>query len=160
MEIVSKISEKEYVSVVFTTLWMKRAIKFCTIIFILVFILSSFNVAVLKTADPVSLLFPLIFLSVFSGSIYLGAKRTFKTDGRISETVRYIFNDTKLIIQGESFESIFSWDKVHKVSRSKNWLLIWQSNAMVNAISMSAVDEQILDYLRGILNANKVKHSI
>ena len=160
MEIVSKISEKDYVNVFFTILWAKRSIRFCTIIFILIFVLGSFNVFVLKTTGPVTLLFPLLFLIVFSVSIYFGAKRTFKTDGRISETIRYVFDDVKLAIQGESFESILNWDKVYKVTRSKHWLLIWQNNVLANAISMASLDEQEIDYLRGILNANKVQHSI
>lgn len=160
MEIVSKISEKDYVNVFFTILWTKRSIRFCTIIFILIFVFGSFNVFVLKTADPVTLLFPLLFLTVFSISIYFGAKRTFKTDARISETIRYVFDEVKLMIQGESFESILSWDKVYKVTKSKHWLLIWQNNALANAISMANMEEQKLDYLRGVLNANKVQHSI
>ncbi len=160
MEIVSKIAEKDYISALFTILWSKRSIKYCTIIFLLIFISSFFNVAVLKTADPITPLFPLLFLIVFSGSIYLGAKRTFKTDARVRETIRYVFDDAKLIIQGESFESILSWDKVYKVTRSKHWLLIWQNNVLANTIAMSNLDEQKLNYLRGVLNANKVKNSI
>lgn len=160
MEIVSKISEKDYVSVLFTILWSKRSIKFCTIIFILIFIFGFLNVTVLKTADPITLLFPLLFLTVFSGSIYLGAKRTFKTDARVREMIRYVFEDAKLIIRGESFESVLSWDRVYKVTRSKRWLLIWQNNMLANAIAMANLDEQKLSYLRGVLNTNKVNNSI
>lgn len=160
MEIVSKISEKDYVSAVLTMLWTRRSIKICTIIFILLFVFNFFTVAVLKTTDAVTLLFPLIFLSVFLGSIYLGAKKTFKSDRRISEKIRYVFEDTEFNVYGESFSSTLSWDKVHKVTQTKKWLLVWQNNILANIIPMTSLDESRLDYLRDVLNTNNVPHKI
>lgn len=76
--------------------------------------------------------FALAFLMPITS--YISAKKNYNSNQRISEIMKYKFDDSEICIEGESFNSTLIWNKVHKVSESKDFILIWQSSQTVNAI--------------------------
>ena len=91
---------------------------------------------------------------------YLAAKRNFKANRRISEIVQYTFDEQNLTIKGESFNSQYSWDKIHKVSQTKNWLLIWQNRQVANPIPKRDVWDGEMQDLKEILMRHNVKNNL
>lgn len=160
MEVVSKISQKDYVKVIFLMTWANRIIKFFVVLLILLLIYGIYSIFVSGADAPaMAVIFPCLGLLWLYGSTYFGAKRTFKSDRRIGENIRYVFEDKELSIHGESFNATLSWDKVYKVTRHKHWLLIWQNNRIANPVCGN-LDENKLEHLSSILNANGVSHTI
>jgi len=61
---------------------------------------------------------------------------------------------------GESFHSQLTWDKVYKVTETKNWILIWQNRQIANAIPKRDVWDGQIEDLKKILTAHKIKNNL
>ena len=64
-------------------------------------------------------------LIVLPGITYFSTQKNYKANQRISEQIEYKFHQDNFETVGESFQSVLSWNKIHKVNKTKNWLLIW-----------------------------------
>ena len=91
---------------------------------------------------------------------YYAARKNYRTNKRISETIEYQFDKDSLIIKGESFNSQLTWDKFYKVTQTKNWILIWQNRQVANPIPKRDIWEGQLADLKLILNEHKVKNNL
>lgn len=65
---------------------------------------------------------------------YISAKRNFESNQRMTEPISYEFDATNIHIKGESFNSTLTWAKIHKVTETKDFVLIWQNKIVANAI--------------------------
>lgn len=66
--------------------------------------------------------------------VYFTAKRNYKSNGRINETINYDFDSENIQLTGESFNSKLTWDKVYSVTENKDWILIWQNRQVANVV--------------------------
>lgn len=72
--------------------------------------------------------FSLIFALLFTGIIlwtYFGAKKAFDANSQLNEPINYTLTDKLLSIKGESFETRYTWDKIHNVRESKTLFLFY-----------------------------------
>jgi hypothetical protein len=83
--------------------------------------------------------------------IYFAAKRNYESDGRISETIIYEFNNDTFQLTGESFSAKLTWDKVYKLTESKDWVFIWQSKQLAHVIPKRDFKEGEFQQFKNIL---------
>jgi hypothetical protein len=160
MTIVTKLSESDIIRFNFYVFYRKWFIRIITAVMILDILLSLLFPKVVKASFPDSLLFPVIFLLLLPLMIYVQAKRNFKNNRRVSEQIEYVFEDKNLIIAGESFNSTMTWDKILKVTKTKRWLLVWQTKNMANLIPLKDIwDGDILN-LKEILGKRGVSNNL
>ena len=91
---------------------------------------------------------------------YLTARLNYNTSKRSSENIEYIFSDDFFSIKGESFNSQLSWDKIYKVSQTKNWILIWHNRLAATPIPKKDLLRSDIDTLKTILDFHGVKNNL
>ncbi len=103
---------------------------------------------------------PLIVVAFLPAVTYFAAKKNYSSNQRIQEPIEYLFEKDYLVIQGESFNSRLTWDKIYRVTETKKWILIWQSKQIANAIHKSDVWDGEMQALKQILIEHHVKNNI
>ncbi len=73
----------------------------------------------------------------------------------IGETIEYQFDNEEIIVTGQSFSSRFSWNKIYKVTETKDWVLIWQNRQMANVIPKRSFEGDDLKSFKEIVNNQK-----
>jgi len=122
-------------------------------------------VTYLSVAYPDMIYFPEFILPVAFIIIpfiltYFSARINYNTSKRLSENIEYIFSDDYFSIKGESFNSQSSWDKVYKVSQTKNWILVWHNRFIANLIPKKDLQETDINTLKTILDFHQVKNNL
>lgn len=161
MIIKTKLSEKDLINVNFLLLYSKLSIKIFTGIIIVLLALSI--VPSLSQSDHSSstgIITPIVMLIGFPLFQYFASKRLYNSNKRISETIEYQFGQDLLFIKGESFSAEFTWDKIFKVSKTKNWILIWQNKQVANVIPRRDIWEGDITKLKEILQTHHVKNNL
>jgi hypothetical protein len=161
MIIKTKLSEKDFINVNFVLLYKKALIKILTGISFLGLLIFIASLTFAPISFPISSVFYIVFvLGVLPLVTFFTAKKNYKSNKRISEDIEYQFHPDALFVTGESFTSQLSWDKIHKVTKTKNWLLIWQSSQMANVIPLQNMFTSELDDLKSILLQKSVKNNL
>lgn len=161
MIVKSKLTEKDFINVNFLLIWQKAFVRIFAIVLILLGVLritTSIIAEGFSFADvPVGVL---IIPFVYAVFIYFISKKGFSSNPRSSEMIEYGFYMDKFSVKGETFSSTLSWQKMNKVTKTKNWLLVWQSSQAANPIPLKYFDQLQLDELKEILYQNKVKNNL
>lgn len=81
---------------------------------------------------------------------------------RLSEAVNFEITDSHLIISGSSFKSDLKWNEIHKITYTKNWILIWQNSIVANGLSMSDSTPEFIEELSKKIKLHSIrfKHDI
>lgn len=161
IEITTKLTQEDFIKLNFHLLYRKWAVKTISILgvfFIIVSVLTIFS----GNSSWFLLVFGLFITVGLRLQVYFAAKRNFKSNGRISESITYKFDKENIQIKGESFDLQMSWDKVYSVTENKDFVLIWQSRQIANAInkrdyknSEKTTFKEIVNLQKGI--KNKIK---
>ena len=157
--IITKLTQEDFINVNFVLWFKKRSIKILIGIYHF-FLLSSLISLASSTTGVFQVVFPLLFMTAVPVLIYFSAKRNYGSNKRVSEAIEYKFDKDALIVTGESLNSQLSWDKIYKVTQTRNWLLIWQNAQVANVIPKRDVWQSHLDDLKDILNTYNVKHNL
>ena len=160
MIIKTQLSEKEYINVSFVLLYKKPYIKIIYGALIFCILLSTFGSSILGRNLYSDLLTPMIILAIYPAFTYLAAKRNYATNTRIKENIEYKFEKDYLVIEGESFKSQLRWDKIYKVTQTKNWVLIWQNRQIANVIPKADIWEGERAELKIILTQFNIKNNL
>ena len=88
----------------------------------------------------------LAILLVSPVTIYWSAGRNYRSNQRLAERMTYTFTEDDIHIQGDSFSTQMSWNKVHKVALLGNWVLIYSSRQVANIISVSDFGSHIDEF--------------
>ncbi len=160
MTIKTKLSEKDFINASLATIWSRKYLKIFLIVFLVILAINIFNSisrndAIIPSIVPPILIFGMVFF-VFRFSL----KNAYKKNYRSSENIDYNFTDNHLLISGESFSSEMTWDKIYKVTKTKNWILIWQSSQTANAIPLNLVSAEDLIQLKNIMQKNNTANNI
>ncbi len=70
----------------------------------------------------------------FPLTTYFIAKRNYKSTSKIGEHISYEFNNDHLEMIGESFQAQLTWDKIYRVTETKNWVLIWKTKHIADIV--------------------------
>lgn len=161
INIITRLSVDDYIKVNYHMLYRKWATKGMTGFGIFFILLSLFT---LISGDFSWFLFIFgLFLTVgLRTQVYFASKRTYKTDGRVSEKLEYLFDKEEITITGESFNSRLTWDKIYSVTENKDWILIWQNRQIANVVPKRDIKDGELQALKAIINSqsglkNKLK---
>jgi len=159
MKIKTRLTEKDYINVSFVMFFHSIAVRIIIILGLFVFAMGfilRFN-SESKVGD---FTFLIIFVVMFPLLTYFNAKRFYKGNPRLGETIEYQFEQDRLLVIGESFSSQYTWEKIYKVKQVKNWVLIYHSKQMANIISKKDLWPSNIDALKEILDTHKVKNNL
>lgn len=146
----TKLSINDFIKVNYHMLYRKWAIKGMTG-FGLFFILLSLFTLMSGDFSWFLLIFGLFLTVGLPVQVYFAAKRNYKTDGRVSETIEYLFDNEEVKIAGESFNSRLTWDKIYNVTENKDWILIWQNQQIANVVPKRDFKEDELKLFKEIV---------
>jgi hypothetical protein len=160
MTVKVKLTKEEYGSANLAVLFSKVFFKLIPVVYLVV---TLTNIAV--SPNPARSILPLlipfvIFISLAYLFFRLSLNRAYKSSPRISETVEYQFGHSGIVITGESFMSSFNWEKMHKVTKTKKWLLLWHSNYSANVIPLNRLTNGMLEELKSIAVSHNVKNNL
>ena len=132
----TKLSVEDYIKVSLHTLYGKLAIK--VMFGIGCFMLLMVVVLLFKDGFTLffwlRLLFGLLLTVGLPAQVYFAARRGYKANPRINETIKYEFDRDYVQIIGESFDSKLTWDKMYSVTENKDFVLLWPNKQMVNVL--------------------------
>jgi hypothetical protein len=164
MVIKTRLTEKDFINVNFFFLFRKPILKIVFIIMVLNLILGLLSAVIpltfLGEFTISRIVTPLVVLTFLPAVTYFTAKKNYASNQRLKELIEYKFEKDYLIIQGESFNSQLTWDKVYKVTETKKWILIWQSRQVANIIHKSDVWDGEMIELKTVLDEHHVKNNI
>ncbi len=161
MQIKTRLTESDFVKVNFVLLLKRPGLKIAVGIILLLMIYSAYlQITYEKGVYLDMFIWPLILLIVLPLLTYIGARVNYKSNARIKETIEYQFENDYLVVNGESFTSRLTWQKIYKVTKTKDWLLIWQSRQVANVIPLRDVWEGDMEKLKEILDSHAVKNNL
>jgi len=149
-----KLSINDYIKANYHLVYRRWTFKFITGtgIFLLLILLTSIDE--LTEFPWLPLGFGLFMTFGLPILLYFVAKRNYKSDGRISETIVYEFDSDNFLVEGESFNSKQSWNKVYSVTESKDWIVIWQNKQIGNFVPKRDFKEGELQKLKGMVRVH------
>lgn len=103
-----------------------------------------------------SIWFAAVFVFIIIRS-YFRLKNAFYSNKKIQEEIIYTFTDEKVQTKGETFDGDFTWNTVHRVKETKDWLLIYQSKTTMNMIPKKYFSPSEIIELRNIIEKNNLK---
>ena len=160
MQIKTRLSQKDLIKVNLVLLKRGSSRVYLVLLFFYI-IFSAMPLANGKSINIITILLPLMIMIVFLIAITLvGILINYRSNPRIRETIEYKFQSDFLEIKGESFSSQLTWEKIHKVTKTKNWLLIWQNRQSANVIPLRDIWEGDITTLKEILTNHKVKNNL
>jgi len=126
-------------------------------LFITLAILYYFGLKQFFSSDPLFLLIFGLVVSVYVPiSIYFKSKKLFSSHQRIQELITYQFHENGVNVTGESFNSNFDWEKLYKIKKVRNWLLLYQSKIVANIIKLDSFENNDYEKLRKFLKAKNL----
>jgi len=88
--------------------------------------------------------------------VYFSSKNIFKSNQRIQEEMTYEFSEKEIKTTGTSFNSGFDWNKLYKIRRVKNILLLYQGKQVANFINLDSVSEVDYNRLKELILSKKL----
>lgn len=156
----SKLTQRDFINVSFVMLFKKNAVKVLTVLILVFLLISLFTALFVPEVSFSQTIVPLVMLAGLPLMTYFSAKKNFSSNQTIGESVEYNFDTDYLSMRGESFNSQLTWEKIHKVTETKSWLLIWQNTQIAIPIPKRDILEDQINDLRQILDTHKVKNNL
>jgi hypothetical protein len=82
---------------------------------------------------------------------YWAARRSFRNNPRLQETILYTIDHEFIELKGESFNSKLTWEKIYKVTETKRWMLIWQTKSLANVLPKKDFDTKSLTQFKSLI---------
>lgn len=160
MKISTKLTAKDIVLFNLLTFYKKWFVILISALMLLDLLLTLFIPTRAGRYTSGSILMPLIILAGLPLFISIMAIVNFKNSKRLSETIEYQFEENYLNVIGESFKSQMSWEKLHKVTKTKHWILIFQTRQIANLIPLRDIWAGDILHLKSILDLKNVKNNL
>jgi hypothetical protein len=161
MVIEAKLSKQDFINATFILSYSRILTKISTgilLFFFLISIILAIVYPIYSSLEEVGILFAILFIRPVM--TYFTAVRNYNSSQRTGELITYHFTPDYLSMKGESFNAEFSWDKIYKVTQSKNWVFIWQNKRFANVLSKRDIWEEQVDELKEILQKHNVKNTL
>ena len=161
MTIETHLSEADFIKVNLIILYKKIFVKILAVIgcFILASALISFF-ANPQLTNLSSFIVPVCYVSVLPIYTYFSSKKLYNSNNRISERITYTINPDNYLMKGESFSAELSWSKIYKVTKTKDWILIWQNKQTANVIPLKNITGSQIQEFKTVLHNNSVKNNL
>ena len=151
----------DFVKVNYILLFQKTTTKILLLIVLLMIVLPAF-LAINKGAhyNWLQSLIGIGLAGFYILSSWLTAKRNFNSIPGISNPLTYEFTDNALICSGEASSSQSAWDKIYRVTETRDCLLIWKSRQIVNVLPKRYILAEQRSSIKEILKRNKVRNNL
>ena len=159
MIIKSKLTKQEFINANFIVFYSKPVIKIFTVLVSLALVISIAAVIGAAKISLIQIIAPVVMLAVLPLLIYARASRAFASSN-MGETIEYKFDQDSFNIKSKAFNSQMNWNKIFKVTQTKNWLLIWPNKDIATPIPKKDIQSTEMNELKEILISNKVKNNL
>ncbi|NUY80531.1 YcxB family protein [Flavobacterium sp. MAH-1] len=154
MILTTKINRQDYIKWHFRQsyegFWI-RLMTFLGVVWATVSILYYASLINLDEPPLVQIGLAISMLIIVPTLTYLSAKQNFQSNKKIQETISYEFDEHLIKIVGETFKSEFETDTIYKTKEIKHWIMIYQSNKIVNLIPKKNISKNEMSELKQIL---------
>lgn len=153
----SKLSLEDYRKLSFQLLYKRWSIIFVTVWGFIMLFFPFLILTILPGAriNIACLVVGMIFILLYPILTYFSSKSNYAAQKRIGEAVTYTFDDETIRSKGESFESTFTWDKVYRISQTKQFLLLWESKVTAHIIPLRYCSAEQLNAIRAVASKYK-----
>lgn len=157
--IISHLTFKDYLKTNYELIYKKGSTIFFTIIGLFMITMCVFSAVNFpeEPIDTVPLIMGCVLLLIYPISIYFSSKKVYTTTKRIGERIEYTFDEEVIVVKGESYETTFSWDKLYKVTTTRECLLLWESELVAVIIPKRYFSLDQLDLIKGIVDKYNYK---
>ncbi|WP_027380647.1 YcxB family protein [Chryseobacterium daeguense] len=107
-----------------------------------------------------TLMWFIIFLILIVIRSFFRLKKVFSSNKNIQENISYTFTNENIRLEGDTFDSEFTWDAVYRVKENNEWFLIYQSAQIMNMIPKKYFTKNQILELRNIIKVNNVKSKL
>ncbi|MBA2610442.1 MAG: YcxB family protein [Bacteroidetes bacterium] len=152
IEISTKLNINDYIKATFQLFYRKWSMILLTVIGISMLLMIPASNNFFNKFPIGQLVFGLIFTVALPILIYINARKNYRSNKRISETINYEFDNTEIRLNGESFSANLTWDKTYSVTENNYWILIWQNKQVVNIIPKKDFTVEKLNFFKEIVN--------
>lgn len=161
MVIKTQLSQKDFINASVVLTFKKISTKLL-MAFGILYLLFTIYLAIIDPDDayftmflvPLALIFAPVVMTCFFAIL------NYKTNRRSGEPLEYILGDDYLSIKGESFNTQLSWEKIYKVTQTKQWIFIWHNRLVANPISKQNLLASDIDSLKTTLDFHRVKNNL
>lgn len=160
--VTTKMTFPEFRKLNFKILYAKKWVVILSI-FAILFVLASvvmnmmhYNVILDSDYYSIGVIFVVMPITL-PLTVLLLAKRSFKSNSMIQESITYEFSEESLKTNGESFSSEYKWEKLHKVDMTNEWLLLYHSKTVANFVKIKDVNNANLEGLKDLLKIKDIK---
>ncbi|MBF9251753.1 YcxB family protein [Pontibacter sp. 172403-2] len=153
----SKLTLEKYIRLMFRLTYRKFIMLFISFIGVTMLTAGILDFASVWNSIDGPPYFQLIFGTVvvfyLPFTVYRSARKNFLSHANLQENMTYTFTPEQIIIQGETFNSTTSWDKVYKVQELKGWFLIYQSKQVAHLVPKDTFSPEQIFRFREIMAA-------
>jgi hypothetical protein len=162
MLIKTKLTQEDYAQASLAILFTRTAIKIMLGIGVFVLIFGNLGFLILpgmhwSLSNIITPIFIIFFVPL---TTWFAAKKNYSSNQRLAENIEYQFGNEYLFVKGESFTTQSAWDKVYKVTETKKWIFVWQSQQIANIIPKRDIWEGDIIGLKEILDNHGVKNTL
>ncbi len=128
-------------------LWIIASIYVCITLYFIVDSVSQKGISGITDNLFIICVF-IVFLVYIPLLYYYAGRRSFKNNERLRETLCYEINTQDIRVEGDSFDSTFSWDKTYGASENKRSFFIWQQKRSANILPKRDLTSEDISFLR------------
>ena len=163
IKIISKLRLNDYLKMIFR-ISISRYIILGSIGILCMFISALLFIHSMSHPNPSSdnstyyflFLYGLILIVWLPIKSYFSSKKVFSTNKRIQEETTYEFSEIEIKSTGESFKSQYDWNKIFKIRKVNNLLLLYQDKMVANIINLDKVSQNDYDRLKDLILSKKL----
>ncbi|MEP7279790.1 MAG: YcxB family protein [Bacteroidota bacterium] len=156
----TKLTLADFTKVNYILLFQKISTKILLLVVLLMIVLPVFLAIRGMSYNWLQSVIGIVLAAFYLFSARLGAKRNFESTPAISGLLRYEFTNDRLACTGEAAFSQTTWNKVYRVSETKECILIWKSSQLVNVLPKRDISVSQRVAIKKMLLLNKVKNSL
>lgn len=150
MIIETRLDFKMYLKLMYILTYRKPIMIFLTIVgftmlFFSILYLIGFN-TLYENTPYFQIIFGFVIMMYLPFSIYLSSKRNFSTHKNLQEKIIYDFNDDKIKLIGETFNSEMDWMNVYKIIELKDWFLIYHNRQVANFVPKDSFGSNLNEF--------------
>ncbi len=161
MLIKNQLSQKEFIRVNLQVLYSRKAIQILTgLMLFAIVVVPLMPLIVKRPADWGTMIAPILILFFLPGSTYYSARKNYDANKQLGEPTTYTFEQDSFTVKGESYSAIMEWNNVYKVTKTKDYLLIWTSEQIASILALKNFSDAQIIELKRILDANEVPNPL
>ena len=149
MTIVTKISFKEYVTLLYRLTYKKPVMKLLLFVaFAMLVWIAGYYSKILPVPKPTFYQYTTFFLITLVQPmvIYNTIRQNYRSSSHLKEQLKIEFTTTEIKMQGDSFYTVLDWAKIYKVQELKDWVLIYQNSLSAIIIPKKSLTGKLREF--------------